>query len=74
MPRIYTSTNDPIDFCKSCMPNEADAWNAYGMLGNGPDDRGNCYGYDAEHPPYHPSGYTCEKCRKRLDWPDDGSQ
>jgi hypothetical protein len=67
MPRIYSSTSDPIDFCKKCFPAEDNAIKRYGNVGEGPDGRGNCYGYDAEHPDYDgDDSYTCRRCRKRL--------
>jgi len=66
--RIYTSTNDPLDFCKRCFPKtESEAFSVYGNLGDGPDNRGNCFDYDADHPNYDDfDDYRCEKCRKRL--------
>jgi hypothetical protein len=72
MPRIYTSTSDPLDFCKRCFPKtEAAAFAKYGNLGDGPDGRGNCFGYDDDHPPYDGEDYTCHTCRKRLTGKDD---
>ncbi len=66
MPRIYTSASDPLDFCRECFPrSEDEAFEDYGNLGDGPDGRGNCFGYDAEHPPYD-DWYNCEICRKQL--------
>lgn len=68
MPRIYTSTSDPIDFCSSCFPDEETAEQRYGNIGDGPDDRGNCYAYDAEQPPFNEfDGYQCDTCRKTID-------
>lgn len=70
MPRIYDSASDPIDFCKRCYPKtEEEAEKEYGDVtktGEGPDDRGNCFGYDAEHPPYEDEEYDCTICHKRL--------
>ncbi len=66
MPRIYTSTSDPIDFCKRHFPNEAKARLDFGKLGDGPDGRGNCFAHNAEHPEYEGEGYTCEVCNKEL--------
>jgi len=69
MPRIYDSGNDPHDFCRDCYPSEAEADELFGDVdktGEGPDDRGNCYGYDAEHPPYEDTDYACEGCRDLL--------
>lgn len=66
MPRIYTSTSDPLDFCKRCFPNEVSAKKKYGNIGDGPDGRGNCFSHDDEHPPYEDLDYDCETCGKRL--------
>ena len=67
MPRIYTSANDPIDFCQRHFPKtEAEAEARYGNLGDGPDGRGNCFAYDAEHPNYGGEDYRCHDCRKEL--------
>lgn len=66
MPRIYSSVSDPVDFCKDCFPDEDDATDQYGNVGDGPDGRGNCFGYNADHPPYEGEGYTCEVCNKLL--------
>ncbi len=52
MPRIYTSTSDPLDFCRRCFPKELLAKKRYSSLGDGPDNRGNCYGYNDDHPSY----------------------
>jgi hypothetical protein len=66
MPRIYTSQSDPLDFCVRCFPREGIAVARYSFLGDGPDNRGNCFGWDAEHPDYDGEDYCCEKCRKTL--------
>lgn len=69
MPRIYDSGNDPLDFCKICFPTEAIAGKRYGDVGKtgeGPDGRGNCFAYGAEHPDYADEGYQCRKCRQLL--------
>jgi hypothetical protein len=68
MPRIYTSASDPIDFCAKHMPNNVKAYRKYGKVGDGPDNRGNCYGYEAEHPPYSDDDdmYRCEVCGCHL--------
>lgn len=71
MPRIYTSANDPIDFCKKHFPQEKDALADYGNLGNGPDNRGNCFEYNAEHPFYEGEEYRCDKCNKLLTQKDE---
>lgn len=66
MPRIYDSANNPINFCTDCFPSEPDAQDEYGDVGDGPDGRGNCFAYEAEHPDYDYEEYTCEKCGKLL--------
>ena len=66
MPRIYTSASDPLDFCRPHFPSEATAMKRYGHVGDGPDGRGNCFGYDAEHPDYEGEGYHCRTCKKVL--------
>ncbi len=70
MPRVYTRQSDPIDFCKSCMPDEEEAIEEFDTKlachGDGPDGRGNCFGWMAEHPPYEGEDYHCEECRKLL--------
>jgi len=58
MPRIYTSSNSPLDFCVRCFPkNEAKAELTYGRMGVGPDGRGNCFSYEADHPDYSCDAY-----------------
>jgi len=66
MPRIYDGESNPLDFCRRHFPSEAIALRRYGA-GEGPDDRGCCFAYDAEHPDYE-DGFTyhCETCRKTL--------
>ena len=74
MPRIYDSANDPLDFCKECFPEETEAEEEYGnssKTGEGPDDRGNCFSYDAEHPDYEGEEYTCQVCNKLLEAEDN---
>lgn len=69
MPRVYTSANDPLDFCAGCFPSLEQAENEYGNVeksGEGPDGRGNCFEWDAEHPDYGGEDYRCYDCRKRL--------
>jgi hypothetical protein len=70
MPRIYTSESDPLDFCKKCweleFPTEEEAFARFGKLGDGPDERGNCFGYECEHPAYEDEGYECEECKAKL--------
>lgn len=64
MPRIYSSCNDALDFCKRCFPkNETQGFVEFGSLGDGPDDRGNCFCYNADHPEYDGDPiYSCYKC------------
>ncbi len=71
MPRIYTSASDPVNFCLECFPSEEEALEIYGNVGDGPDGRGNCFGYDEEHPPYEHEEYTCADCKKELTGYDD---
>jgi hypothetical protein len=66
MPRIYDGNSDPHDFCLRHFPQtEEKARKRFGA-GEGPDNRGNCFGYNAEHPPYSDTDYGCEMCGKRL--------
>ena len=75
MPRIYTSASDPLDFCQRCFPKtEAVAMKRYGNVGDGPDGRGNCFGYDDDHPPYDGEDYRCESCNRKLTAKDDYAQ
>ena len=72
MPRIYTSRNDPIDFCQRHFPRTEDAAREeFGDVGDGPDGRGNCFEYDACHPDYDGNGYHCYECRRELTEVDD---
>lgn len=73
MPRIYTSESNPLDFCRICFPSLVDALEDYGDLGDGPDGRGNCFGYACPHPPYGDTDgeYACEDCGKLLTDRDD---
>ena len=69
MPRVYDSASNPLDFCRRHFPTENEAETEYGNVtkyGEGPDDRGNCFGWDAEHPDYSDGDYTCTLCHKRL--------
>jgi len=66
MPRIYNSYSDPLDFCIACFPNEQTAKENYDFGEVGPDNRGNCFSYDEEHPLYSETDYNCEICKKRL--------
>lgn len=74
MPRVYTSCSDPLDFCTRHFPPEHVAMKRYGNVlrtGDGPDGRGNCFGYECEHPPYEETDYKCHICHKRLTGEDD---
>lgn len=70
MPRIYDSTNDPLDFCLSCWSQfaatEEAAAKRFQGHGTGPDGRGDCFAYDAEHPDYGGEDYTCTTCSRPL--------
>ena len=77
MPRIYDSASNPVDFCKRCFPKTEEAALArFGNVGDGPDGRGNCFGYDDEHPPYAEQNpaYRCHTCRAKLTEKDDYTQ
>lgn len=73
MPRIYASNNDPIDFCKGCFPKSDREVLPYQLeaMGEGPDGRGDCFGYDCDHPTYEYEDYDCDKCGRRLTGRDD---
>lgn len=71
MPRVFSSNNDPLDFCQECFPTEDEAYLQFGDMGGGPDGRGNCFAYDAEHPTYDGEGYCCFECSQPLDESDD---
>ena len=66
MPRIYASDNEPLDFCRVHFPKSYEAAERkYGLAAwgrEGPDGRGDCFTYDAEHPPYQDEDYKCETC------------
>ncbi len=67
MPRIYTSANNPLDFCRKHFPSEAEAADDPDFQdGDGPDGRGNCFDWNADHPDYDDEDYTCEKCGVML--------
>jgi len=73
VPRVYDSQSNPIDFCKRHFPSEKTALAKFGNLGDGPDGRGNCFGYECEHPDYtdDPDMYRCHTCKKNLTANDD---
>ena len=62
MPRVCDSTSGPHDFCQGCMPDEEEAREQFGDMGDGPDGRGNCFEYEPEHPDYDGEDYQCELC------------
>jgi hypothetical protein len=69
--RIYTSESIPVDFCRDCFPSEQEAIIEFGNQGDGPDDRGNCFAYDEEHPHYDETDYTCHRCGENLTGKDN---
>ena len=74
MPRIYNSESEPLDFCRDCwqyLDDEETAAEEHGGRETGPDGRGDCFAFDAEHPPYSECDYTCEDCNKLLTDKDD---
>jgi hypothetical protein len=76
--RFYNSEAGAVDLCKRCWPSEAEAREKYGKGPDGPDGRGNCFEYDAEHPWFFEGcndegddwfaddGYDCQECGCRL--------
>lgn len=74
MPRIYDSASNFHDFCKPHFPSETMAEDQFGdmnKMGEGPDGRGNCFGYDCAHPEYESTDYVCVACKKPLTEKDD---
>jgi hypothetical protein len=74
MPRIYDSASNPLDFCRRDFPSAAAAAELYGdpaITGLGPDGRGNCFGYNEDHPGYADTDYTCQTCGEPLTEADD---
>lgn len=80
MPRLFTSKNEPMDFCRHCWPDLATAERHFATGEEGPDGRGDCFDYDTEHPPYDDEIYTCCACECDLNEddeeanPEDGSE
>jgi hypothetical protein len=73
MPTIYQSNGDPLDFCIECLMDEDVARELYGneeVTGSGPDGRGNCFAWDAEHPEYDEHD-RCTLCGAVLTSDDD---
>lgn len=66
MPRIYASNSDPVDYCYGCFPGPEEGKRYHGRAGDGPDGRGNCYEYEADHPDYDGEDYVCHLCREPL--------
>ena len=65
--RVITSENYFYDFCQDHRPRETLAKNLFDSGDEGPDGRGNCYAYDAEHPPYDRGEYYyCFVCGELL--------
>ena len=64
--RIYDSSNAPVDFCRHCFPTMTEAKERFGNVGDGPDERGNCFDYDSDHPPYSDTEYLCFDCEMPL--------
>jgi hypothetical protein len=71
MPRIYDSASNPWDLCQECWDiagynDEEVAFQDFGNRGDGPDGRGNCFGWDDDHPSYDGDKYYCCICGVRL--------
>ena len=64
--RIYTTSSSPLDYCRLCAPADTPGTKLAHTDGPGPDGRGDCYGYDAEHPDYDGEFYRCHQCRRPL--------
>ena len=75
MPRIYDSASNPVDYCRRCFPKtEKVAQALHGIesgAGEGPDERGDCFDFNADHPDYDSWQYACDECGKRLNRADD---
>ncbi len=71
MPRVYASNSDPIDYCRTCFYALAYVLHGLHETGEGPDDRGDCFGYDCDHPEYEDTDYTCWNCGRHLTSRDD---
>lgn len=71
MPRVRASDSGPYDFCQECFPSEAEALEEFGDVGDGPDERGNCFAYEDDHPNYDYCDYRCCRCRKPLTEQED---
>ncbi len=72
MPRIYTSANDVLDFCKRHLPSEGAALARYAGLGPAPISCINCFAWNAVHPPYDDGvDYKCAECGRVLTGKDN---
>lgn len=71
MPRVIDSTNEPHDYCSKCFPQMKIATEEFGNIGDGPDGRGNCFEYNADHPDYECEDYVCCECTRRLNGDDN---
>lgn len=70
--RVCDSRSIPHDYCRTCAPSEEDAFEMWGNVGDGPDDRGDCFAYDPDHPPYDDGeDYYCADCGELLTEDDD---
>lgn len=64
--RIYTSTDEALDYCNECGITEDEAIEQWGNIGDGSNGRGNCFEYDGTHPDYDDCEYYCQCCGERL--------
>lgn len=73
MPRITDSYSSPMDFCRFCFPDEADAEEQYStpVPDSENDGRGNCFEHNSPHPWYEGDDYTCHACGKQLTEEDE---
>lgn len=72
MPRVRSSGSDPVDYCLRCWPKTEElARKLHSHDGPGPDDRGDCFTYDDDHPDYDGEDYQCRKCRVILTGEDN---
>ena len=73
MPRVYDSDSSPINYCRDCFPDEAEAeaLHKFPVRPTDNDGRGCCFDWGSDHPPYDGEDYRCHKCRKLLTGKDD---
>ncbi len=69
--RIYTSESIPVDFCRASAPSQEEELDMFNNLGDVPNDAGNCFSYDEEHPPYEETDYKCADCGEPLEAADN---